>query len=78
MTVTKRQSFEHIRIAVNVTESSDEFVSHGLPSKAKDNPDSLLEAQQGSQLLAAVLRRVHLQRTRRLAESSSIDPLLLA
>ena len=59
MTVTKgqyRQDFHHIRSSENATACSDEFVLDGLPSKAKYNPDSGLEAQRRSTLMAQVLR----------------------
>ena len=59
ITVTKRQYFHHIRSSVNATECSDEFVVNGLPSKVKDDPDSLPEAQRRSTLMAEVLRTMN-------------------
>lgn len=62
ITVTKRQYFQHIRSSVNATECSDEFVVNGLPSKVKDNPDSLLEAQRRSTLMTEVLKSMSPER----------------
>ena len=62
MTVTKRQYFHHMRSSVNATECSDEFVVDSLPSKAEHNPDSVLEAQRRSTLMAEVLRSMSTER----------------
>jgi RNA polymerase sigma-70 factor (ECF subfamily) len=61
-TVVKRQYFDHLRTSVNATDCSDELVVNSLTSKAKDNPDSLLEVQQQSTLMAEVLRSMHPKR----------------
>jgi len=55
MTVTKRQSFQHIHDSVNCWEASNEFAMNNCPSDARANPDSLLEAQQRATLLREVL-----------------------
>jgi RNA polymerase sigma-70 factor (ECF subfamily) len=61
-TVVKRQYFDHLRTSVNATDCSYELVVNSLTSKAKDNPDSLLEFQQRSTLMAEVLRSMHPKR----------------
>ena len=53
MTVTKRQYFLHLQGRVDAAVCSDEFADR-LPSKSKD-PDSILEAQRRSTLIAEVL-----------------------
>jgi len=57
--VTKRQIFAHIRHSTNAVECTDEFIVNGLPSKATDNPESILEEQQRSKLMADVLRSMN-------------------
>jgi RNA polymerase sigma factor (sigma-70 family) len=61
-TVVKRQYFDHLRTSVNATDCSYELVVNSLTSKARDNPDSLLEFQQRSTLMAEVLRSMHPKR----------------
>jgi hypothetical protein len=56
MTVIKGQLFAHLRSSVSAPECVDDFAVSGLPSRAKDNPDYVLEAQQRSTLVAEVLK----------------------
>jgi RNA polymerase sigma factor (sigma-70 family) len=55
-TVTKRQFFNHLHTSVNSPECSDDLVAYTFPANAKYNPDSILDSQQRSILMARVLK----------------------